>query len=98
MPSGRSPGAAPRSPADRHCRKVRCECGARTARGILDPRVYVGPDRNWGGETAFRRQVHYVITDRLEPSLKAAGSALEHTHKAQAYIRGVENFPDFMEV
>jgi enamine deaminase RidA (YjgF/YER057c/UK114 family) len=66
--------------------------------GTLDPRVYVGPDRNWGGETAFRRQVHYVITDRLEPSLKAAGSALEHTLKAQAYIRGVENFPDFMEV
>jgi enamine deaminase RidA (YjgF/YER057c/UK114 family) len=66
--------------------------------GTLDPKVYVGPDRNWGGETAFRRQVHYVITDRLEPSLKAAGSALEHSLKAQAYIRGVENFPDFLEV
>jgi enamine deaminase RidA (YjgF/YER057c/UK114 family) len=66
--------------------------------GTLDPKVYVGPGRNWGGETAFRRQVHYVITDRLEPSLKAAGSALEHSLKAQAYIRGVENFPDFMEV
>jgi hypothetical protein len=36
--------------------------------GTLDPKVYVGPTRNWGGETAFRRQVHYVITDRLEPS------------------------------
>jgi enamine deaminase RidA (YjgF/YER057c/UK114 family) len=66
--------------------------------GTLDPRVYVGPTRNWGGETAFRRQVHYVITDRLEPSLKAAGSALEHSLKAQAYIRGVENFPDFLDV
>ncbi len=66
--------------------------------GTLDPKVYVGPNRNWGGETAFRRQVHYVITDRLEPSLKAAGSSLEHSLKAQAYIRGVENFPDFMEV
>jgi enamine deaminase RidA (YjgF/YER057c/UK114 family) len=66
--------------------------------GTLDPRVYVGPDKNWGGETAFRRQVRYVITDRLEPSLKAAGSALEHSLKAQAYIRGVENFPDFMDV
>jgi hypothetical protein len=30
--------------------------------------VEVGPGRNWGGETAFRRQVHYVVTDRLEPS------------------------------
>ena len=66
--------------------------------GTLDPKVYVGPDRNWGGETAFRRQVHYVITDRLAPSLKAAGSALELSVKAQAYIRGVENFPDFMDV
>jgi enamine deaminase RidA (YjgF/YER057c/UK114 family) len=66
--------------------------------GTLDPNVYVGPDRNWGGETAFRRQVRYVITERLEPSLKAAGSALEHSLKAQAYIRGVENFPDFMDV
>ena len=66
--------------------------------GTLDPNVYVGPDRNWGGETAFRRQVHYVITERLIPSLKAAGSALEHSLKAQAYIRGVENFPDFLEV
>jgi enamine deaminase RidA (YjgF/YER057c/UK114 family) len=66
--------------------------------GTLDPKVYVGPGRNWGGETAFRRQVHYVITDRLEPSLRAAGSSLEHSLKAQAYIRGVENFPDFMDV
>lgn len=66
--------------------------------GTLDPKIYVGPDRNWGGETAFRRQVHYVITERLEPSLKAAGSALERSLKAQAYIRGVENFPDFIEV
>ena len=66
--------------------------------GTPDPKVHVGPGRNWGGETAFRRQVHYVITDRLEPSLKAAGSALVHSLKAQAYIRGVENLPDFMDV
>jgi enamine deaminase RidA (YjgF/YER057c/UK114 family) len=66
--------------------------------GTIDPKVHVLPGRNWGGETAFRRQVRYVITDRLEPSLKTAGSALEHSLKAQAYIRGVENLPDFMEV
>jgi enamine deaminase RidA (YjgF/YER057c/UK114 family) len=53
-----------------------------------DPKVFVPPTRNWGGETAFRRQVHYVIKERLEPSLKAAGSALEHSLKAQAFIRG----------
>jgi hypothetical protein len=51
--------------------------------GTFDPQVYVAPTRNWGGETAFRRQVHYVVTERLEPSLKAAGSALEHSLKAQ---------------
>jgi enamine deaminase RidA (YjgF/YER057c/UK114 family) len=66
--------------------------------GTLDPAVAVRPSANWGGQTAFRRQVHYVIKERLEPSLKASGSALEHSLKAQAYIRGVENFPDFMDV
>ena len=66
--------------------------------GSLGPNLYVGPTRNWGGQNGFRRQVHYVITERLAPSLAAAGSALEHSLKAQAYIRGVENFPDFMDV
>jgi enamine deaminase RidA (YjgF/YER057c/UK114 family) len=66
--------------------------------GNLGPNIYVPPTRNWGGENAFRRQVHYVIKERLEPSLKIANSALEHCLKAQAYVRGVENFPDFMDV
>jgi enamine deaminase RidA (YjgF/YER057c/UK114 family) len=71
---------------------------ASRADGTFAPNVYVAPNRNWGGETAFRRHVHYVVKERLEPSLKAAGSALEHSLKAQAYIRGVENFPDFLDV
>src|SRR5205823_5065054 len=62
------------------------------------PGVAMPPARNWGGESAFRRQAHYVIRERLEPSLKAAGSALEHSLKAQVYIRGVDNFPDFIDV
>jgi enamine deaminase RidA (YjgF/YER057c/UK114 family) len=66
--------------------------------GALGPGVAVPPGRNWGGQNAFRRQVHYVIKERLEPSLKASGSALEHSVKAQVYIRGVNNFPDFMDV
>jgi enamine deaminase RidA (YjgF/YER057c/UK114 family) len=66
--------------------------------GALGPGVAIPPARNWGGQNAFRRQVHYVIKERLEPSLKASGSALEHSLKAQAYIRGVNNFPDFMDV
>ena len=65
--------------------------------GTLDPSVYVAANRNWGGQTSFRRQVHYVVKQRLEPSLKAAGSGLEHSLKAQVYIRGVENFPDFLD-
>jgi enamine deaminase RidA (YjgF/YER057c/UK114 family) len=66
--------------------------------GALGSGVAIPPGRNWGGQNAFRRQVHYVIKERLEPSLKAAGSALEHSLKAQVYIRGVNNFPDFMDV
>jgi len=66
--------------------------------GELGPGVAIAPARNWGGENAFRRQAHYVIRERLEPSLKAAGSALEHSLKAQVYIRGIDNFPDFMDV
>ncbi len=66
--------------------------------GELGPGVAIPSVRNWGGQNTFRRQVHYVIKERLEPSLKAAGSALEHSLKAQVYIRGVNNFPDFIDV
>ena len=66
--------------------------------GALGQGVEVRPTARWGGQTAFRRQVHYVIKQALEPSLQAAGSSLEQSLKAQAYIRGVENFPDFMDV
>lgn len=66
--------------------------------GKLAPGVEVPPTSRWQGETSFRRQVHYVITQRLAPSLQAAGSSLEQSLKAQAYIRGVENFPDFLDV
>jgi enamine deaminase RidA (YjgF/YER057c/UK114 family) len=66
--------------------------------GELPPTVKTRETSRWGGQTGFRRQVHYCIKERLEPSLKAANSGLEHCLKAQAYIRGVANFPDFMEV
>jgi enamine deaminase RidA (YjgF/YER057c/UK114 family) len=66
--------------------------------GALPPNVKVPETARWGGQTAFRRQVHAVIKDALEPSLKAAGSTLADSVKAQAHIRGVENFPDFMDV
>ncbi|MFL6799931.1 MAG: RidA family protein [Xanthobacteraceae bacterium] len=66
--------------------------------GQLAPGVEIPSFRRWGGQTSFRRQVHYVIKERLEPSLKASGSALEHSLKAQAYIRRLDDFPDFMDV
>jgi enamine deaminase RidA (YjgF/YER057c/UK114 family) len=66
--------------------------------GALPSGVAIPATRNWGGQNAFRRQVHYVVKDRLEPSLKAAGSALEQSLKAQVYIRGINNFPDFIDV
>lgn len=66
--------------------------------GELPPSVRLPANRRWGGQTSFRRQVQYCVKERLEPSLKAAGSSLENCLKAQAYVRGVENFPDFMEV
>lgn len=66
--------------------------------GDLPPNVRIRPSAQWGGQTGFRRQVNYCIRERLLPSLKAAGSSLEGTLKAQAYIRGIENFPDFMDV
>jgi enamine deaminase RidA (YjgF/YER057c/UK114 family) len=66
--------------------------------GALSPGVATRPTARWGGQTGFRRQVHNVIKEKLEPSLQAAGSSLEQSLKAQAYIRGFENFPDFMDV
>src|SRR5215510_10087885 len=66
--------------------------------GELPASVRIRPTAQWGGQTGFRRQVAYVIKERLEPSLKAAGATLEGSLKAQAYIRGVENFPDFIDV
>jgi enamine deaminase RidA (YjgF/YER057c/UK114 family) len=66
--------------------------------GALAPGVAIRPTARWGGQTGFRRQVHHVIKERLEPSLKAANSTLDLSLKAQAYVRGVENFSDFMDV
>jgi enamine deaminase RidA (YjgF/YER057c/UK114 family) len=66
--------------------------------GELAAGVGIPAIRRWGGETSFRRQVHYVIKERLEPSLKAAGASLEGSLKAQAYIRSVDNFPEFLDV
>src|SRR5256886_13191301 len=65
--------------------------------GELGPGVAIAPARNWGGENAFRRQAHYVIRERLEPSLKAAGSGPGHSPKGQGSVPGGANFPRFLD-
>jgi len=63
----------------------------------LDPRAHVPDHSLWAG-TEIRKQTEFIIQERLKPALAAAGSSLELSVKAQVYIRGVENFPDFVDV
>ena len=63
----------------------------------LDPRAHVPDYARWGG-TEIRKQTEFLIEHRLKPALKAAGSALEHSVKAQVYIEKTEDFPDFLDV
>jgi enamine deaminase RidA (YjgF/YER057c/UK114 family) len=63
----------------------------------LDPRAHVPDDSAWGG-TEIRKQTEFIILEKLKPALKAAGSSLEQSLKAQVYIRCVEDFPDFIDV
>jgi enamine deaminase RidA (YjgF/YER057c/UK114 family) len=63
----------------------------------LDPRAHVPDHTLWGG-TEIRRQTEFIIQERLKPALEAAGSALDHSVKAQVYLRNVADFPDFIDV
>ncbi|MBV9825051.1 MAG: hypothetical protein JO001_05130 [Alphaproteobacteria bacterium] len=63
----------------------------------LDPRAHVADYARWGG-TEIRKQTEFLIEHKLKPALKAAGSALEHSIKAQVYIEKTEDFPDFLDV
>jgi enamine deaminase RidA (YjgF/YER057c/UK114 family) len=63
----------------------------------LDVRARVRDDSRWGG-MAIRRQTEFLIKHKLMPALESAGSALHHAVKAQVYIEGSENFPDFFDV
>jgi enamine deaminase RidA (YjgF/YER057c/UK114 family) len=65
--------------------------------GGLDPRAHVPDHTRWAG-SEIRRQTEFLILEKLKPALEAAGSALEHSVKAQVYIEKVEDFPDFLEV
>jgi enamine deaminase RidA (YjgF/YER057c/UK114 family) len=63
----------------------------------LDPRAHVPDHSLWAG-TEIRKQAEFIIQERLKPALEAAGSSLEHSVKAQIYLRNVADFPDFIDV
>jgi enamine deaminase RidA (YjgF/YER057c/UK114 family) len=63
----------------------------------LDPRAHVPDHSLWGG-TEIRKQTEFIIRERLEPALEAAGSSLDHSVKAQVYLKNVADFPDFVDV
>jgi enamine deaminase RidA (YjgF/YER057c/UK114 family) len=63
----------------------------------LDPRAHVPDHSLWAG-TEIRKQTEFIIQERLNPALEAAGSSLERSVKAQVYIRNIDNFPDFVDV
>jgi enamine deaminase RidA (YjgF/YER057c/UK114 family) len=63
----------------------------------LDSRPHVPDHARWGG-TEIRKQTEFLIEHKLKPALKAAGSGLEHSLRAQVYIEKTEDFPDFLDV
>ena len=63
----------------------------------LDPRAHVPDHSLWVG-TEIRKQTEFIVQERLKPALQAAGSALDHSVKAQVYLRNVADFPDFINV
>jgi enamine deaminase RidA (YjgF/YER057c/UK114 family) len=63
----------------------------------LDPRAHVPDHSLWAG-TEIRKQTEFIIQERLNPALEAAGSSIERSVKAQVYIRNIDNFPDFVDV
>jgi len=64
---------------------------------MLDPNPPQGPHRRWGSELPIRRQAESAL-QRIDGTLKAAGTSLANCVKAQVHIAGEENFPDFLDV
>jgi enamine deaminase RidA (YjgF/YER057c/UK114 family) len=64
----------------------------------IDPTLRPNPLRNWGGPSPLRRQTEFVIKQRLEPALVAAGSSLAASVKAQIYVPSADDIPDCLDV
>jgi enamine deaminase RidA (YjgF/YER057c/UK114 family) len=55
----------------------------------LDPRAHVPDHSAWAG-SELRKQTEFLIPEKLQPALAAAGSSLERSLKAQIYLARVE--------
>jgi enamine deaminase RidA (YjgF/YER057c/UK114 family) len=64
---------------------------------MLDIDSPQGPHRRWGSALPIRRQAESAL-QRIEGTLKAAGTSLANCLKAQVHIAGEENIPDFLDV
>jgi enamine deaminase RidA (YjgF/YER057c/UK114 family) len=67
------------------------------AEGGLDPSARTLEKSRWGG-SAIRLQTEFLIRQKLIPALESAGATLSDSVKAQVYIEGSDNFPDFYDV
>lgn len=63
----------------------------------LDPRAAVPEHSAWAG-IAIRKQTEFLIREKLEPALKATGSSLERSLKAQIYLADIADMPDCLDV
>ncbi|MBV8934837.1 MAG: hypothetical protein JO095_03410 [Alphaproteobacteria bacterium] len=63
----------------------------------LDPRAHVPDHSAWAG-SEIRKQTEFIILEKLVPTLKAAGSSLERSLKAQIYLARLDDYPDFLDV
>ncbi len=64
--------------------------------GPLDPEAR-RPLGLWKG-TAIKLEADFVVRRKMQPSLEAAGSSLDHVVKAQVYLRDRNDVPAFNEV
>src|ERR1700757_2442757 len=63
----------------------------------LDPRAHVPEHSAWAG-IEIRKQTEFLILEKLKPALKAAGSSLERSLKAQIYLADIEDASDCLDV
>ena len=63
----------------------------------MAPAAQVNPNLLWSTPRPIRVQTE-IILQKLDATLKAAGSSLDNCVKVEAHVAGADNFPDFLEV